>query len=165
MVTKITCMSFPSIKPCSFIISTCQPSFIHNQHRQQRANIMVNPGFLLHIITETPASIAFLLTPSMTLAHPQPHAHPVIQQYALLLTASVYIAYTFLQGPTNDISRKVAAALSFYHLGPLYRVVCRIRNGEGKAGGMKSVPRNPWLHLTAHVLCFMGLLWESGKMV
>lgn len=150
MVTKITCMS---------------PSLIHKQHPQQQANIMVNPGFLLHIITETPASIAFFLAPSMTLAHPQPHAHPVIQQYALLLTASVYIAYTFLQGLTNDVSRKVAAALAFYHLGPLYRAVCRIRNGEGKAGGMESVSRNPWLHLMAHVLCLVGLVWESGNVV
>ncbi|CAL8581081.1 hypothetical protein XPA_006784 [Xanthoria parietina] len=124
---------------------------------------MVNPGFLFHIITESPASIAFLLNPSMTLAQRQAHAHAVIRQYALLLLASVYIASTFLHCPPDHASRKVAAALAFYHLGPLYRAGCRIRDGEGRVWGMEAVSGNPWVHFGAHGLCFGGLLWEWGR--
>ena len=124
---------------------------------------MINPGFLLHIIVETPASIAFLLRPSSTLTQPQPHAHPIIQQYALLLIASIYIAYTFLQRPKDEVSRKIAGALALYHLGPMFRAVGKVRKGEGRIGGIKAFGRNPWIHLVAHVLCFGALLWETGK--
>ena len=122
---------------------------------------MIKPGFLLHIITEVPASIAFFFKPSMTLSQRQPHAQPVIQQYALLLLASTYIAYVFLYKAKDDSSRKVAAALAFYHVGPLIRACCRIRSGGGRTVGIMSVLRNPWVHLLAHLFCFVTLLWET----
>lgn len=137
----------------------CRSTISHGQD----SIMMVKLGFLFHIIVETPASIAFFVKPSATLGQAQLHAHPIIRQYAFLLLASSRIAYAFLYRPTDDISRTIAAALAFYHVLPSYRASCRIASGEGKGVGIRSVMRSPWVHLVAHLLCLVGLLWEMGK--
>lgn len=121
---------------------------------------MIHLAFLLHILIELPASIAFFLKPSMTLSQPQPHAHAVIRQYALLLMSSNLIAYAFLFRPADETSRFVAAALAVYHLGPLGRAGSRI--GGGEARGVKGLG-SPWVHLVVHAACFVLLSWEAGQ--
>ncbi|KAI4280105.1 MAG: hypothetical protein L6R35_005975 [Caloplaca aegaea] len=76
---------------------------------------MLRRPFLLHMIVELPASIAFFLNPSMTLSQSQPHAHAVIRQYALLLMSSNIIAYNFIFRSPDETSASVAAALAVYH--------------------------------------------------
>ncbi|KAL8796335.1 MAG: hypothetical protein Q9195_001242 [Heterodermia aff. obscurata] len=78
--------------------------------------------FFLHIIGEFGAATGFFLRPSQTLNRPQPDAHAVIRQYALLLTSTNLIAAIFLfQSQPTPVSTKVAGALALYHLGPLTR--------------------------------------------
>ena len=77
----------------------------------------LNIPFFLHILGEFGASVGFFFRPSQTLQRPQPHAHGVIRQYALLLTSTNLIAAIFLtQNHPTEISRKVAGALALYHL-------------------------------------------------
>ncbi|KAI9827468.1 MAG: hypothetical protein M1832_004818 [Thelocarpon impressellum] len=52
--------------------------------------------FLLHILTELPASVAFCLDPDAQLAAPQPLARPLLRQYAALLLASNLVALVFV---------------------------------------------------------------------
>lgn len=91
----------------------------------------LNVPFFFHIVGEIPASYNFLAHPSSTLPQPQPYAHPVIRQYALLLVSTNLIAgiFLFCDRPTT-VSCKVAGALAIYHLGPLMRAVTKIWKGK-----------------------------------
>lgn len=112
------------------------------------------------MIVELPASIAFFLNPSMTLSQSQPHAHAVIRQYALLLMSSNIIAYNFIFRSPDETSASVAAALAVYHVGPLLRAGARVGGGEarGQSGGGFS---SPWVHLIAHLVCLVSLVYET----
>ncbi|KAL8762662.1 MAG: hypothetical protein Q9184_001369 [Pyrenodesmia sp. 2 TL-2023] len=121
---------------------------------------MIHLAFLLHILVELPASIAFFFKPSMTLPRPQPHAHAVIRQYSLLLLSTNLIAYAFLFRPADETSATIAAALAVYHLGPLVRAGSRI--GRGEARRVKGVG-SPWVHLVVHAACLVLLIWEAGQ--
>lgn len=123
--------------------------------------------FIIHLLIEIPAALAFAVFPSATLSVPQPQAHAVIRQYALLLFSTNIIAAIFaFQGPKASplcgqyqcVERKIAGALAFYHLGPLIRAICRFRhNGERR----RALSRQPWLHVTAHVVCLIALVGRS----
>lgn len=110
-------------------------------------------AFFLHLIVEIPASVKFFLQPSATLATPQPQAHGLVRQYALLLVSSNLIAAEFVLRPSDQLSRHIAGALALYHIGPLFRAISRIRRAE-MGGGMGG----PWLHAVVHALCAMFLL-------
>lgn len=116
--------------------------------------------FLFHIIVEFPALVGFFLRPSATLAAPQPHAHAVIRQYALLLTSTNLIAGAFLFNPSSPLSAQVAAALALYHVGPLMRASNKIRAGEGRRGDWGG----PWLHLGVHGICAAALMGEAFQL-
>ena len=91
----------------------------------------MNVPFFVHILGEFGASAGFFLRPSQTLRRPQPEAHAVIRQYALLLTSTNLIAAIFLfQDHATTTSTKVAGALALYHLGPLTRAVMKVWTGE-----------------------------------
>ncbi|KAI4117013.1 MAG: hypothetical protein LQ345_002670 [Seirophora villosa] len=120
--------------------------------------------FLLHIIVEFPASIAFFLHPSMTLPQRQAQAHAVIRQYALLLMASNLIAYAFVFRPADGRSASVAAALAIYHLGPLIRAGSRVR-GRGAMEREGRFLSNTWVHLIAHFVCLVSLVYEATRAV
>lgn len=118
--------------------------------------------FFLHILTEMPASGGFLLRPSLTLQTPQPAAHGVIRQYALLLASSTLIAATFLFQPPSTTSCQVAGALALYHIGPLVRALSRARAGES-VGGWKGLG-GPWVHAGFHSFCVAALTQEALKL-
>ncbi|KAL8832041.1 MAG: hypothetical protein Q9170_005038 [Blastenia crenularia] len=132
--------------------------------QQRRPTIirMIHLAFFFHILIELPASIAFLANPSMTLSQPQPHAHAVIRQYALLLMSSNIIAYTFLFRPADGVSGAVAAALALYHVGPLVRAGYRIRSGYGGRVHEKGLGGlGPRVHLIAHLIGLIALAREA----
>ena len=114
--------------------------------------------FILHVVIEMPASLSFALKPSSTLLAPQPHAHPVIRQYALLLMSTNIIAGMCAlhdngaqsSNQTSGLVRWVAGALALYHLGPITRAMGRHQRREGS----DSVPwAQPWVHVLVHCLC------------
>ena len=117
--------------------------------------------FIFHVILESPAAVAFALFPSATLRSPQPEAHAVIRQYALLLLTSVLIAAIFAYQPHNSLAshvhvqrleQQVAGALAMYHIGPVARAARRIRAREGQGRQMMLC-----LHLLCHGACGMAL--------
>ncbi|KAK4692643.1 hypothetical protein P7C71_g4600, partial [Lecanoromycetidae sp. Uapishka_2] len=118
--------------------------------------------FILHILIETPAALAFAVFPSSTLSVRQPAAEAVIRQYALLILSSNVIAAIFVFHDPNIsdgvfLEGRVAAALALYHVGPLMRAVTRIRNDEGQA---RPLLEQPWLHAWVHAVCLVAL---AGK--
>ena len=117
-----------------------------------------NLAFLLHILIEVPASINFLFNPSATPSTPQPHAHAVIRQYAVLLMVTNIIALIFYLRPPDLLSCRVAGALSLYHIGPLVRAIIRQFRGERGRGGNKL--GGPLVHAIVHVVCFWALAIE-----
>lgn len=110
-------------------------------------------GLLLHLIVEVPASMNFLLRPSATLSIPQPQAHAVIRQYALLLMSTNLIALALLMREMDQLSGKIAGALALYHIGPITRAFSRIQKRESG-----SVLGGPRLHAFVHVLCAVTLV-------
>jgi len=110
-------------------------------------------GLLLHLMVELPASINFLLRPSATLSVPQPQAHAVIRQYALLLMSTNLIVLALLMREMDQLSGKIAGALVLYHIGPIARALSRVKN---QASG--SVLGGPKLHAFVHVLCVVTLV-------
>jgi hypothetical protein len=114
--------------------------------------------FWLHLLIELPASTNFFFAPSEQLSSPAPQAHMILKQYAVLLFVSALIALIFALRPIDGTSRRVAGALSVYHLAPLVRAGSRIMEGSGEYGkGLGG----PVFHLVVHAVCFAGLLGSS----
>lgn len=111
--------------------------------------------FILHIVVESPAVLAFGLFPSSTLTRPQPHAHAVIRQYALLLLSSIIIAAASLvqSGRTlhepTPAGASTAFAFALYHLGPVARAWARLRTKRNRG----SLFVHPVSHLVVHAAC------------
>lgn len=123
----------------------------------------VNLAFLLHILGEFGASISFFFRPSQTLRQPQPDAHAVIRQYALLLTSTNLIAATFLfQDRPTTVSSKVASALALYHFGPLTRAALKVRMGERM--GIWEGMGGAWVHVMFHSIVLAALTWEATRL-
>ena len=124
----------------------------------------MNIPFFLHIIGEFGASAGFFLHPSQTLRQPQPDAHPVIRQYALLLTSTNLIAAIFLfQDRATTVSTRVAGALALYHLGPLTRAGLKVRACE-KMGIWEGIG-GAWVHVVFHSLVTAALTWEATRLL
>lgn len=123
----------------------------------------VNTPFFLHILGECGAAAGFFLRPSQTLRQPQPDAHAVIRQYALLLICTNLIAIIFLfQDCPTTISTRVAAALALYHLGPLTRAGLKVWRGERM--GVWEGLGGAWVHVVFHGLVMAALVWEATRL-
>jgi hypothetical protein len=115
----------------------------------------------LHVFIEIPASLGFLLAPSKTLQRPQPHAHPVIRQYGLLLlvTNILLVALLFeLHSDNNTLSslaRRTCGALALYHPAPIWRALRRLT----RDGNPHSLMASPLLHLCLHGACLSTTLF------
>lgn len=157
LVTLVCCAS-----RCLFL-SSCSPHMIstftvaHITAHQEMVN-STKVAFLLHILVEVPASLNFFLNPSATLSTPQPHAHAVIRQYAVLLMVTNIIAFIFCLRPPDSLSCRVAGALSLYHVAPLVRAVVRQCRSEQERGANRL--GLPLVHAIAHTVCFCGLAIE-----
>ena len=110
---------------------------------------LIQTGLILHIVIETVAIQNYLFRPSATFSAPQPLAHGVLRQYALLLlSTNIIVAMVLNRGVQDKLSRQISAALALYHVGPLVRAVKRIQRGE--RGDLLG---RPWLHAVVHLLC------------
>lgn len=115
-------------------------------------SLSLHLALCLHILIETPASINFFLCPSSTLNTPQPHAHSVIRQYALLLLVTNILAGLCVGGLIDeDAGRKIVGVLAIYHIGPIIRAASNLRRKRKTLGG-------PLLHLLVHSICLFGLV-------
>ena len=118
---------------------------------------LIQFALVLHLVIETTACMNFFLRPSSTLSTPQPYSHGVIRQYALLLvTVNIIVAIFLSRAVWDPVAAQVAAAVAFYHVGPLVRAVARIRRGEN-GGGMGG----PWLHAVSHAVCGGSLVLSA----
>ena len=126
--------------------------------------------FILHTLIELPACFAFALFPSATLSTPQPHAHALIRQYAVLLLSTNLIAGSFIFrshkillscDDTGYVQCWVAFSLALYHLGPLMRAGSRIWEGWGRMTREKDTLAMPWVHAMSHLVCLTALAGRS----
>ena len=123
-----------------------------------------NLAFFTHIILESGAACAFFRNPSFTLAQPQPHAHQVIRQYALLLISTNLIAANFLfQQQPSALSSRVAGALALYHLGPITRAALKISSGEERGSRKGELLGGAWLQASFHIIMLVMLVLEASK--
>ena len=104
-------------------------------------------ALVLHLVVELPACINFFFRPSATLGRPQPHAHGVVRQYALLLLVTNAIALLLLMSPQDHMTGQISGIFALYHFGPFVRAISRIRNGERQI-----VLGGPWLHAMLHAM-------------
>ena len=135
------------------------------------SEVNIASPFVLHMILECPAVIAFGLFPSATLRSEQPEAHPVIRQYALLLFTSILIAACFASQPFDTqagnihvqrLEQQVAGALALYHIGPMMRAASKITDKEiSKTRGFRMMP---FLHLLSHGVCGMALAGRACRL-
>src|SRR5207244_2524915 len=126
--------------------------------------------FLAHAAIEAPASLSFMLTPSVQLPDLSPAASLILQQYGALLLASVVVAAAigFRAASVDEPTRRaVAAALAFYHIWPARRALVRlssvVNGGLAPAVNNNTVFGGPEVHLFVHVVCFMLLFGVTVK--
>ncbi|KFX98593.1 hypothetical protein V490_02226 [Pseudogymnoascus sp. VKM F-3557] len=117
---------------------------------------LLHVAFGLHIVVEIPAALNFFINPleELQLATPSASAIALVRQYALLLICSNAIALVFLLLPIDKVSRRVACALGFYHLGPASRAISRLVRNEP---ALEISLGGPLVHLTVHTLCLVAL--------
>ena len=116
--------------------------------------------FWLHFFVELPPSVVFLVKPDAQLAAPQPHARPLIRQYAALLFSMNLTALIFAWREVDETSQLVAGAMAIYHIAPIIRALHRFRHGENTM--LRSQRRShalggPGLHLLVHSICLLSL--------
>ena len=125
-------------------------------------------AFAFHLFIELPAAWLFFFRPSQTLEMPQPHAHAVIRQYALLLMSTNIIATAAFFQRSEEMTKTIAGALVLYHVGPIIRAVNRgtrslpnrITNKKPNTVRETTGTRlgNPWPHAILHTVCLVLLL-------
>ena len=112
----------------------------------------VEAAFAFHILGEVPAALFFFFRPSKTLKTPQPHAHAVIRQYALLLMSTNIIALAAFFRGSDEFTTIIAGALVLHHVGPVVRALTRGIGGEsGRKIGW------PLVHGLFHLSCIFLL--------
>ncbi len=119
--------------------------------------------FVLHILVETPAALSFQFRPQSQLAAPSAEARLVLSSYGGLLMATNLICAVFAMQDAagggggeaaGATSRRVAGALGFYHLFPMFRAGARVRRGVGATGPPQDrTLGGPWVHLVVHLVC------------
>ncbi|KAK2075345.1 hypothetical protein P8C59_009477 [Phyllachora maydis] len=132
---------------------------------------LTTPALLLHILTETPAGLTFLLRPhahlpgaaasssssSSSPSSPARAAAPLLRSHGLLLLlVNVLCAHVLLAAPGGPATaRFVTACLALYHLGPICRAAGRVAAGEGRE---TRVLGGPTVHLVVHVALLVAML-------
>ena len=121
--------------------------------------------FLLHLIVEIPASLTFFFRPDSQLQQPQPFARSLIRQYGAALLSLNAIAAIFALRESDEVTGKVALAISIYHVAPTFRACSRILHPKEETDVSRAVLGGPILHLTAHITCAVMLstlaFWHS----
>ena len=126
----------------------------------------------LHLLTETPASLSFLLTPGTQLPGASPEARLILRNFGGLLLATNLACLALLGGGRvhddggDRVMALFCAGLGTYHVWPIYRAWVRMggekREGDGSPRG-KKVLGGPVVHFGVHVVCLVAL--EGGGVV
>ncbi|KAK4676990.1 hypothetical protein QC764_409245 [Podospora pseudoanserina] len=114
---------------------------------------------LLHLLTETPASLSFLFFPHSQLPSASPQALLILQNYGGLLLSTNLITLIFLLRPNFDsLSALVALSLGSYHIWPIYRACARLNLAQGKRKNEEKILGGPVVHFWVHVFCLVSLV-------
>ncbi|KAK3898215.1 hypothetical protein C8A05DRAFT_19153 [Staphylotrichum tortipilum] len=136
----------------------------------------LTPALTLHLLTELPASLSFLLAPTAQLPSASPDARLILRNFGGLLMATNLLCVVLLfhhQNPTatirggcDDDDRLIAllcGCLGTYHLWPCYRAYARLKGGKGSGmRGEKAVLGGPAVHLVVHVVCLGAMVGGAG---
>ncbi|KAH6617021.1 hypothetical protein F5144DRAFT_633316 [Chaetomium tenue] len=137
--------------------------FIINHHHTTTPTPTMPPlkaALTLHLLTETPASLSFLLTPQAQLPGASPEARLILRNFGGLLLATNLACLALLGGGriTDDAGDRATAlfcaGLGTYHVWPIYRAWVRM---GGKGEGRK-VLGGPVVHFGVHVVCLVALV-------
>jgi hypothetical protein len=124
---------------------------------------MLKPALTLHLLTETPASLSFLLAPHAQLPGASPDALLILRNLGGLLLATNLVCLVLLASPASAVSEQTMAllcvCLGTYHVWPIYRAW--VRMGRGGGGGEK-VLGGPGVHFVVHVVCLGALVGGGG---
>ncbi|KAK1759653.1 hypothetical protein QBC47DRAFT_372686 [Echria macrotheca] len=121
---------------------------------------------LLHTLTETPASLSFLLTPESQLPHATPEAVLILRSYGALLgsTSLLSLWFTFSSQTDPESTRIFSLAMALYHLFPIYRAWARMSllPRTPQTPKPKKVLGGPRVHFWVHIICFLSLIASSA---
>lgn len=134
----------------------------------------------LHLLTETPAALSFLIAPAAQLPGATPEAKLILRNLGGLLAATNLACVALLAhwaALPERLSALLCASLGTYHVWPAYRAWARLRmaaaddagrgdegKGKGRVEKEKKVLGGPVVHLVVHVLC-LGALWGGAAAV
>ncbi|KAK4100534.1 hypothetical protein N658DRAFT_516604 [Parathielavia hyrcaniae] len=138
----------------------------------------------LHLLTELPASLSFLLAPHAQLPNAGPEATLILRNLGGLLMATNLVCFVLLldgggaaTGSTADATDRLTARLCLclgtYHVWPMVRAWTRMRRGRlhgGSGGGSgreekkeeRKVLGGPVVHFVVHVLCLVAMIGSGG---
>ena len=130
-------------------------------------SILLKPALTLHLLTETPASLTFLLTPHAQLPAASSDAVLILHNLGGLLfsTNLICLVLLFTTGSSSNTSKHneevnrltamVCLCLGTYHFWPLRRAWVRMRQGTEEG---KRVLGGPVVHFGVHLVCLSALI-------
>ncbi|KAK4126904.1 hypothetical protein N657DRAFT_180317 [Parathielavia appendiculata] len=134
----------------------------------------------LHLLTEVPASLSFLLAPHAQLLGASPEATLILRNLGGLLMATnlVCLAVLLAKPPSDDrLTARLCLCLGTYHVWPIARAWVRMRlrrgahegSGSGSGGGgvreEKKVLGGPVVHFVVHVICLLAMVGSGGMVL
>jgi hypothetical protein len=132
---------------------------------------MLKPALTLHLLTETPASLSFLLAPHAQLPGASPDAVLILRNLGgLLLATNLACLVLLLAGSSSSSSSGavpeqtmalLCVCLGTYHVWPIYRAWVRMGRGV-VGGGEKVVLGGPGVQFVVHVVCLGALVGGGG---
>ncbi len=119
----------------------------------------LKPALTLHLLTELPASLSFLLTPTSQLPGATPDATLILHNLGGLLLATNLMCMVLLLTQHDEKNDRLAAMLCLclgtYHVWPLRRAGVRMRRMIGEKVVVLGGPR---VHFVVHLVCLVVML-------
>ncbi|KAK4176826.1 hypothetical protein QBC36DRAFT_300807 [Triangularia setosa] len=125
---------------------------------------LIKLPLLLHLLTEIPACLSFLLVPEAQLPRATPEATLILRNFGGLLLSTNLIALLFiLRSHFDCLSALVTLCLGAYHIWPIYRAYSRLRDAKLAQGKKENEKQNkvlggPVVHFWVHIGCLAALL-------
>jgi hypothetical protein len=126
----------------------------------------------LHLLTEIPASLSFLLAPHTQLPGATPEAKLILRNFGGLLMATNLVCLALLTQPAaaaahDELTAQLCLCLGTYHVWPIYRAWSRMKWQRQGGGGKeeKKVLGGPVVHFVVHVVCLVAMLGSGGMVL